>query len=93
MDLRHVRLTPLWWLVSATVRNRLPTTVVRGKVAVSMGKLQKLVFTKVSQEEVVMPFCVASAVLCGIPCVSEGMCAHKRREGKVALSMGEAAGS
>ena len=38
-----------------------------------------------------MRFCVTGVALCNAPCVSEGECVHDRREGKVAVPMGEAA--
>ena len=58
-------------LVSATVRNRLRTTIV-------------------IEKDVLMSFCVAGVALCDIRRVWGGMCMRGRREGKVAMSVGEA---
>ena len=61
---------------------------VRGlKLPCLREKPQKHVFLDVS-EDVVMSFCVAGVALCDIGCLSEGMCVHDRREGKVAASFG-----
>ena len=53
-------------------------TVVAEKLPCLWGELQKVVFSKVS-EDVLMSFRVAGAALCDIPCVS-GMCVRGRGE-------------
>ena len=63
--------------------------VVRVKLPCLWGKPQKCVLLDVS-EDVLMSFCVAGVALCDIRRVWGGMCVRGRREGKVAVSMGEA---
>ena len=53
------------------------------------GKLPKRVFLEVS-EDVLMSFCVAGVPPCDMRCVSAGMCARGRHQGKVAVSLPEA---
>ena len=66
------------------------TAVVKVKLACLWGKPQKRVSRNVS-EDVLMSFCGTGVALCDIPCVSDGMCVHGRREGKVGMFMGEGA--
>ena len=60
------------------------TAVVRPKWPCLLGKLQKLVFSKVINRV------VGGVALCDIRRVSEGMYMQGRREAKMAVSMGEA---
>ena len=63
--------------------------VVGLKLPCLWGKPQKRVCLDVP-ENLLMSFCVAGMALCDIRCVSAGMCVRGSREGKVAVSMGQA---
>ena len=67
-------------------------TVVRVKLACLLGKLQKRVFSKLSQA-VVMSCCMAGKPLCDIRPVSGGTCVQDCRGRNVGVSTGEAAKS